>query len=168
MIYDVQLRFPGEAPKDAELLIHESTLRHMVESVTKAPGQRELSRATEEYLRSTDDIPPPPPPQFPKKHQAPPVDDMLAKAREDGEKYYDSEGKETFLNHLVVLEPEWAANVIRSHRATIRERDEKLSQMMTVDELKKWVDAWNGDGNLFNIIRDKIKERNEKARKEGE
>lgn len=163
MIYDIQIRFPGEEPKDAELLIPQSTLRRMVESVTKAhvvcPNCNGTGSAAWEQCDECGGS---------GKANQGHVDDRLAKARQ-AHRQFEIESKTA--SQKILLTP-LERREHDAYESAIRERDEKQAQSMTVDEVKEWYEEWNyasGYSSSFVFfVTKKIKERNEKARKDGE
>jgi len=97
--------------------------------------------------------------------EAPPVEDKLARAEKCHEKVieifnrknrfeWDKEAESIYDNALYA---------IRDLKAAIRERDEKASQMMTVEEVMEWRKTWGAE-LLSDHLRRRIKERNEEKK----
>jgi hypothetical protein len=93
----------------------------------------------------------------------PPVEDSLAKARDMHNKMCVHQGYGYSIDVV--------SDIVANYESAIHERDEAMSQSMTVKELNEWHREWfiNCTADSFpERVARKIKERNEKARKDGE
>jgi hypothetical protein len=112
----------------------------------------------------------------------PPAEDSLAKARRNYDDSYGTTLRNEFADEFIhklesaIREEQARTDRIKSDLTEaykkelddlsrfLCERDEKMSQMMTVEEYYKWCDDWRntyGTGTFSDYLRQKIKERNE-------